>query len=79
MAKIAVAPLVGARIEIKITAYNKSGGRSLPSWERGLKSIENRKNELLSMSLPSWERGLKLLATSIVPLLVRRSPRGSED
>ena len=40
MAKIAVAPLVGAWIEI--AGFNDSGEfilMSLPSWERGLKSL----------------------------------------
>ena len=33
---------------------------SLPSWERGLKSLKIILLPLLNLSLPSWERGLKL-------------------
>ena len=32
---------------------------SLPSWERGLKSITKFVSNSLKPSLPSWERGLK--------------------
>ena len=32
---------------------------SLPSWERGLKSLYGSEADELSKSLPSWERGLK--------------------
>ena len=38
MAKIAVAPLVGARIEIRSSLFTDLMVQSLPSWERGLKS-----------------------------------------
>ena len=38
MAKIAVAPLVGAWIEIIIRTVEADDRESLPSWERGLKS-----------------------------------------
>ena len=59
MAKIAVAPLVGAWIEIPVQPVQIGNGLSLPSWERGLKyrifSIQFYFHE----SLPSWERGLK--------------------
>ena len=37
MAKIAVAPLVGAWIEILIINKLEQNEKSLPSWERGLK------------------------------------------
>ena len=33
--------------------------QSLPSWERGLKYIEEVEDEVTGESLPSWERGLK--------------------
>ena len=39
MAKIAVAPLVGARIEIFLEHLESLTDESLPSWERGLKSL----------------------------------------
>ena len=80
MAKIAVAPLVGAWIEIRMprTALRRLG--SLPSWERGLKFTENddmHKNN--NTSLPSWERGLKYKTIFVKMGLNRRSPRGSVD
>ena len=34
---------------------------SLPSWERGLKSVDRATERLGFASLPSWERGLKLM------------------
>ena len=61
MAKIAVAPLVGAWIEIfgcSVTVCGCTG--SLPSWERGLKSCTDLSVAGKQASLPSWERGLKL-------------------
>ena len=36
---VAVAPLVGAWIEILLSVISTSVGKSLLSWERGLKSI----------------------------------------
>ena len=39
---------------------------SLPSWERGLKSIPNVPYPVLEMSLPSWERGLKSSVLAMV-------------
>ena len=33
--------------------------KSLPSWERGLKLLQNCKPQYREESLPSWERGLK--------------------
>ena len=38
--------------------------RSLPSWERGLKSFFHPCNMYMGQSLPSWERGLKLSSAS---------------
>ena len=35
------------------------GGRSLLSWERGLKSTEDDAKAVEAASLLSWERGLK--------------------
>ena len=57
---IAVAPLVGAWIEICYhRRYTTSDYLSLPLWERGLKSVEERLPEEGKESLPLWERGLK--------------------
>ena len=76
-----VAPLVGAWIEILvyITAIDPQL-KSLPSWERGLKSSLMLILLFLTWSLPSWERGLKF-GTSIEYFMTRtcRSPRGSVD
>ena len=54
-----VAPLAGARIEIK--GYFKSffSGLSLPSRERGLKFASEAEFDPTKPSLPSRERGLK--------------------
>ena len=59
MAKIAVAPLVGAWIEIKFLFVDDMIGGSLPSWERGLKLKDTGYDKPAIVSLPSWERGLK--------------------
>ena len=77
----AVAPLVGAWIEIEqlIEDYERAR-ESLPSWERGLKSVSEMVAIGSAWSLPSWERGLKF-GTSIEYFMTRtcRSPRGSVD
>ena len=55
-----VAPYMGAWIEIH---YHTDSCRhmdvSLPTWERGLKSLMRCVLNLPSLSLPTWERGLK--------------------
>ena len=61
MAKIAVAPLVGAWIEIPQQVYLEHLTWSLPSWERGLKCQSARSDRIPFVSLPSWERGLKYM------------------
>ena len=60
MSNYTVAPLVGAWIEIvtEVEQWLKAE-RSLPSWERGLKSNEVVGLKIHESSLPSWERGLK--------------------
>ena len=55
----AVAPLAGAWIEIKSVFELDIVNRSLPSRERGLKSIWKVCLETAKRSLPSRERGLK--------------------
>ena len=37
------------------------GDKSLPSWERGLKLLDQGLRIGKKLSLPSWERGLKYL------------------
>ena len=54
-----VAPLVGAWIEIDELGIKIVKNESLPSWERGLKSLTEVVREDIFPSLPSWERGLK--------------------
>ena len=39
-----VAPLVGARIEIRLRKSMQHCLASLPSWERGLKSVNRERN-----------------------------------
>ena len=55
----AVAPLVGAWIEIKKIRELANMPTSLLSWERGLKSGIVKSISHLGASLLSWERGLK--------------------
>ena len=55
----AVAPLVGAWIEMLSYCSNGLFSPSLPSWERGLKSVLPHTIWHTDKSLPSWERGLK--------------------
>ena len=56
-----VAPLAGARIEITMMETGGTSDTSLPSRERGLKSVSDLRNCSESLSLPSRERGLKFL------------------
>ena len=50
---------MGAWIEIGQRLIKSDDRKSLPSWERGLKSAAWNVNSYLLPSLPSWERGLK--------------------
>ena len=59
LAKIDVAPLAGARIEIWIQRRASGYSLSLPSRERGLKYRAMEELNNLPLSLPSRERGLK--------------------
>ena len=59
LAKIDVAPLAGARIEIGCPSLSKLPSGSLPSRERGLKFFSIANNTPSTSSLPSRERGLK--------------------
>ena len=59
MCNIAVAPLVGAWIEINLLTCYKYIIWSLLSWERGLKLSLFFMHFLTASSLLSWERGLK--------------------
>ena len=55
----AVAPFVGAWIEISPLLEYPLFAPSLPSWERGLKYAHGGTAFAEEQSLPSWERGLK--------------------
>ncbi len=54
-----VAPLAGAWIEISSGGLCTPAAGSLPSRERGLKSVLQQRHYLKDGSLPSRERGLK--------------------
>ena len=81
MAKIAVAPLVGAWIEIK-KGYRMQVGLhpSLPSWERGLKykhMAGYAKSGIVAPLVGAWIEILFNVDFSTVA--TSRSPRGSVD
>ncbi len=48
--------------------------RSLPSWERGLKSCLDLNKGSGITSLPSWERGLKYYMRLCIRLYLRVAP-----
>ena len=70
---------MGAWIEIKTNYVSLRSIWSLPSWERGLKSLELLPSGGLFVSLPSWERGLKYKLVGRNKIRCSRSPRGSVD
>ena len=74
-----VAPLAGARIEIKSHIDKTYKCRSLPSRERGLKFMGQCFISHSQSSLPSRERGLKWIRNDIGRHCGSRSPRGSAD
>ena|GEM_PF-3708729 len=59
LAKIDVAPLAGARIEMYLNGNEDQPELSLPSRERGLKFLHLAFLIRRKLSLPSRERGLK--------------------
>ena len=73
----AVAPLVGAWIEIQSPHSLQIQFQSLLSWERGLKLKNLNTNDCVIWSLLSWERGLKFCKVSGCACTCRRSSRGS--
>ena len=80
MAKIAVAPLVGAWIEMYIDIAISFNLSSLPSWERGLKYSENELYSMKNSVAPlvgAWIEIAKERDEIIKE--IRRSPRGSVD
>ena len=81
MAKIAVAPLVGAWIEICLACMDINCViLSLPSWERGLKSHREdtpTPSQLVAPLVGAWIEIIWLENGSRAER--RRSPRGSVD
>ena len=77
----AVAPLVGAWIEMSIFDPIKLDRDHVAplvgAWIEIVSKAE--KTVLESLSLPSWERGLKLEEKLVKSIDVCRSPRGSVD
>ena len=75
-----VAPFTGAWIEMLGIGMIIAGIASLPSRERGLKSVLTQKFDPVHTSLPSRERGLKFsLYAYVLQPQPRRSLRGSVD
>ena len=75
-----VAPLVGAWIEISKYMVKVHHSTSLPSWERGLKSVTLPSNKPVSDVAPLVGAWIEMFArTSGSPCVLCRSPRGSVD
>ena len=74
-----VAPLVGARIEIDRFRSVGSGGLSLPSWERGLKSVISFAPFVCLCRSPRGSADWNLLGWQRRRSTSGRSPRGSAD
>ena len=80
MAKIAVAPLVGAWIEITLDSGVISDTASLPSWERGLKFVGSGLSAPVVLVAPLVGAWIEIiLMTSVAWVCTCRSPRGSVD
>ena len=65
-----VAPHVGAWIETRWLRTTTNGGRSHPTWVRGLKPRTFAKQDMHVVSHPTWVRGLK---HTVVPVCVSHS------
>ena len=79
MAKIAVAPLVGAWIEIAVSLVIIIPLVVAPLVGAWIEIDELDVTMEVIWSLPSWERGLKSGISPIILIFVGRSPRGSVD
>ena len=77
--KIDVAPLVGARIEIKMNYDELCAYLVAPLVGARIEIISIICMKLYLLSLPSWERGLKFCRLWEILDAERRSPRGSAD
>ena len=76
----AVAPLVGARIEITFTPWNPQISVSLPSWERGLKFVILDYKSNLFRVAPLVGARIEIAERIAINTPVQgRSPRGSAD
>ena len=62
MCKIAVAPLVGAWIEISVSSPQRAMGSVAPLVGAWIEIAPNMDSAMLLTSLPLWERGLKFVA-----------------
>ena len=79
MAKIAVAPLVGAWIEIAQDRPPLAANLVAPLVGAWIEINSNVGFSSIAVSLPSWERGLKSEGVAEGDPQARRSPRGSVD
>ena len=70
---------MGAWIEMEWWGLQDCIRKSLPLWERGLKSYHTFTFPSVIQSLPLWERGLKFQSQTHHAALQRRSPCGSVD
>ena len=72
---VLVAPYMGAWIEITVPRSGSTATiTSLPTWERGLKSVSRAIFRVMSLSLPTWERGLKSSTRHSHRLYLRVAP-----
>ena len=76
---MAVAPFTGAWIEISLGYGTVLLLGSLPSRERGLKSVQDPFELAEAVSLPSRERGLKFSGIEAASVAWGRSLHGSVD
>ena len=79
MGKIAVAPLVGAWIEITQQSLSESMNIVAPLVGAWIEMREVVRIVTPGTSLPLWERGLKLIVRYPAWELTSRSPCGSVD
>ena len=79
MAKIAVAPHVGAWIEIWSATYFVEDMKVAPLVGAWIEIDLGPEKPYSAGSLPSWERGLKYADVVNIQCHLSRSPRGSVD
>ena len=79
LAKIAVAPYVGAWIETDLNVDVTTGEIVAPYVGAWIETKTHAVNSSVRASLPTWERGLKHVKHFFYWLVFRRSLRGSVD